>query len=113
MRNELSASLTADEEIQVENQIERLFTLQDAPLGTKKKLILLDEIKKTRMPCYAILKGLESLVDAPLSRISFPEIRRAISDSMEKSDRVSRTPCGGTFELTGCIGCKEYDRCKI
>lgn len=87
---DLIPSLTPQEEIDVENAIKRLYTLQDKPLKKNTLATFVFELSRCARPLNAIIAGIDSLKKETTSRIALPDILNAIDKFYEKKDTASQ-----------------------
>jgi hypothetical protein len=80
--NELTVPLDDNDRIEIGNELEKLFILQDRPINKDKKAILVEELCLTGYPKSAILAGMKSLQAEDLKSVKFVHIVDAIKDKM-------------------------------
>lgn len=85
---QLTALLTEAEKLTVQNEVERLFALQDMPLGNKKLGFFLDELFKSGLPSGALIQGLRALTKDGLSSIKIETILDSAYRHIQPEDRV-------------------------
>ena len=70
--NDIVVRFDEREQMELANEIQRVFTLLDIPLGKEKKAIFVSELSTAGLPLGAILAGLNSLLkeDATAIKIS-------------------------------------------
>jgi len=78
--NELMTRLTENEKFILGNEIEKLFILQDRPIGKEKKTILVDELSMAGIPLQALFLALKKLRDEDLRAIKLATLKEAASE---------------------------------
>lgn len=88
---ELIQQLTPDEIIQVGEELEKLFILQDRPFGAQQKMLFTREITISGFSFPMIIRGIRSLLTEDLNRISVNTIIGAIRGQLKtQSDSKMR-----------------------
>lgn len=93
---------SAEEDLFLERELDKLFALQDRPLAKEKRSILVTELMGTGIPLRAILSGLRSLLNEDLNKITFPVICAAARKFFEQESVQSCEEC-----LSGMIVMKD------
>lgn len=96
--NALVVRLSPKDEIELGQEIERLFHLQDSPLSHDKKALFVNELALTGMPFKALIRGIRDLVDKPLKQIKLSEVKESIKKYVQLKDGFA--PC----KICSCTG---------
>ena len=84
------SSLTEANKLQIADELERLFTLQDRPFSQKRAAIFIEELEKANLPVSAIIAGIRSLMTEDLSKISFEMIFARSRSKIEREEIKTR-----------------------
>lgn len=105
--NELTISLTSDEEIEIENQLRDLYILQDRRVKKEEIALMVNEICRSGKPFKAIIAGLNDLKTQDVKKMSFPIIIGAILNHCEETLEL-KTSCDHC-SISGFIIMKDPD----
>ena len=84
--------LNPQDEIDIQNALNRLFTLRDKYIKREDMLIFLGELVKSERPVNAIIAGLDSLKDHDSKVITYTDMLAAIDKFVEKQ-KVEANKC--------------------
>lgn len=106
---EVMQSLTEAQKLQISDELEKLFTLQDRPFSSKKAAMFLEEFEKTDLPAGAIISGIRTLMYAEdIGKIEFPKILNAARSKVEH-DEIKTVECDNCFK-TGMVMMKDENK---
>lgn len=100
---------TLEDEGDVSTQLDKLFALQDKPLGNAKKAVWIEELRNTDIPPKAILRGLEQLKTEELQNLKFATVCAAARKFVVEPAQVETTKCNDC-DGRGIIMMRDKDR---
>lgn len=86
----MQSSLTEAQKIQIADELEKLFTLQDRPFSQKRAAIFIEELEKSNLPAGAIVSGIRSLMADDLGKITFEMVYARSKSKIERTETKSR-----------------------
>lgn len=94
--HELVKSWDDEETGLLAGELDRLFALQDKPLGKDKRAILVQEISRSGIPFKAVCQGIRKLVTEDLHSLKLSVIMEAALEFVfDRGDVVRCTDCNG------------------
>ncbi len=95
--NSLKIPLRPDQLEMIGKELERLFIVQDRPLGDNKKSMFLSELSDTGFPFGAIVSGIRALADKDLKTLKLFVIKESIVRFISFDREKTNCPhCRGT-----------------
>jgi hypothetical protein len=85
----LTVLLTEAEKTVIENELRRVFALQDIPLGNDKRGYFLEELERSGLPAGALIQGLRDLAKSDVSSIKIGTIIDASRKHLERAEFLS------------------------
>lgn len=92
----MQSSLTEVQKLQIADELEKLFTLQDRPFSQKRAAIFIEELEKSNLPAGAIISGIRSLMTDDLGKITY-EMIFARSRSKIEREEIKSKECDHCF----------------
>lgn len=99
--NYLTTTLSEREKLALEDELEKLFALQDRPLSKEKKTILIEEMALMSLPFRALVSGIRQLMTEDLKSIKLWNIRDA-AEKFVFAEAKPATECD-FCEKTGAV----------
>lgn len=90
------SSLTEAQKIQIADELEKLFTLQDRPFSQKRAAIFIEELEKSNLPAGAIISGIRSMMAEDLGKISYEMICARSKTKIERAE-IKNADCQNCF----------------
>lgn len=91
--NKLTVLLTDAEKVMVENELRRLFALQDANLGNEKRGFFMEEFEHSGLPSGALIAGMRALIQEDIRSLKASVILEHCRRFFTPSDKDQYQPC--------------------
>lgn len=93
----MQSSLTEANKLQIADELERLFALQDRPFSKARAVTFVEEFERTSLPAGAIISGIRSLLAEDLQKITFERLVVAAKSKIEREE-IRQQDCDDCFK---------------